>query len=118
MHHRTLRNIETQHLQLTVNARCAPGLVFGDHAEDQFPQFPDYTLSPHSCPVLRKPHPIQLETGSMPASDRFRLDQDQRASIPAKASATSPKSVCQSRQSVAEDASVSKLQAVAEEPDF
>jgi hypothetical protein len=32
----SLRNIETQHLQFTVDARCAPGRVLGDHAEDQF----------------------------------------------------------------------------------
>ena len=32
----SFRNIVAEHLQLTMNARCAPGWVLSNHAEDQF----------------------------------------------------------------------------------
>jgi hypothetical protein len=36
---RSLGNIETQHQKLPVDARCSPGWIFCDHAENQFPHF-------------------------------------------------------------------------------
>jgi len=36
---RSLRNIETQHEKLAVDARCSPGRILRDHPEDQIPNF-------------------------------------------------------------------------------
>ncbi len=35
----SLGDVESEHLQFSVNARRAPGGIFGNHAEDQFAQF-------------------------------------------------------------------------------
>jgi len=51
--HGSLRNIETEHLQLTVNPRRAPIGVVGDHAEDQLAQFFSHALSSHTDPTPR-----------------------------------------------------------------
>jgi len=42
---RPLRDIETEHLQLAMNARRAPGAIFGDNAEDELTQFPVHAFS-------------------------------------------------------------------------
>ena len=76
--HGPLRNIEAKHLQLSVNARRAPGSVLGDHAEDEFAQFPAHALSSHTVSIPRKPRPVELESRPMPANDGFRLDENQR----------------------------------------
>jgi mannose-6-phosphate isomerase class I len=34
----SLRNIESKHFQLTVNARRTPSGVLGNHSKDEFPQ--------------------------------------------------------------------------------
>ena len=47
----TLGNVEVQHLQLTVNARRAPGWVFSHYAEDQFVQFPADALSSRTLAI-------------------------------------------------------------------
>src|ERR1035441_3981337 len=75
--HGSLRNVEAQHLQLSMNSRRAPGRVLGDHAEDQFAQFPAHALSSHAVPMPREPRPIQLESRPMPANDSLRLDENQ-----------------------------------------
>jgi hypothetical protein len=75
--HRTLRNLEAKHLQLTVNSRCTPSLVLGHHAEDQGTQFPTHALSARSSSVSRNPRPIQLEDRPMPANNCLRLHDDQ-----------------------------------------
>src|SRR5580700_1274766 len=36
--HGTLGDVEAEHLQLTMNARRAPGAIFGDHAKDALTQ--------------------------------------------------------------------------------
>src|ERR1035438_684335 len=76
--YRPFRNIEAQYLQLSVNARRAPGWVLGDHGEDEFAQFFAYALSSHTVPISREPRPIQLESCPMPADDGLRLDENQR----------------------------------------
>ena len=73
----SLRNVEAQHLQLTVNAWRTPGGVLGDHAEDEFAQFSAYALSSRPVPMPREPRPIQLESRLMPANDGLRLDENQ-----------------------------------------
>ena len=76
--HRSLRNIETKHLQFTVDARRAPGGVFGNHAKDQFAQLLADAFSSYSVQMPRKTRPIQLEPCPMPANNGLRLDKNQR----------------------------------------
>jgi hypothetical protein len=54
-----------------------PGPVLGNHAEDEFAQFPADASSSHADPMPRKPCPVQLEPGTMPANNSFRPDEDQ-----------------------------------------
>ena len=76
--HRSLRNIEAQHLQFPVNSRRAPGRVLGNHAEDEFAQFSADAFSSHAVSMPREPSPIQLESGPMPANNGLWLDKNQR----------------------------------------
>jgi hypothetical protein len=76
--HCSLRNIEAEHLQLTVNARRTPGRVFADHAEDQLAQFQPDALSSYTSSTPGEPRPIHLETYPMPAHNSFRSDENQR----------------------------------------
>jgi hypothetical protein len=75
--HGSPRNIETEHLQLAVNARRAQRRALGDDKEYEFAQFPTDALSSHTVSIPRKPRPVELESGPMPADDCFRLDENQ-----------------------------------------
>jgi hypothetical protein len=44
--HSSLRDIESEHLQLSMNARRTTGLALGYHAEDMLAQFPVDALAP------------------------------------------------------------------------
>jgi hypothetical protein len=76
--HSPLRNIEAKHFQFAMDSGRTPSPVLGNHAEDEFAQFP--ADAPSSCPNLmpREPRPISLEPCSMPAHNSFRLDENQR----------------------------------------
>jgi len=76
--HGSLRDVEAQHFEFTMNARRAPGRVLCDHAKDEFAQFPVDASSSHASPMPREPRPIQLEPGPMPANNGLRLYEDQR----------------------------------------
>ena len=76
--HRSLRDIEAKHLQLSMNPRSTPGGVLVDHTEDQFTQFPVHALSSRTNPMPRKPFPIHLESGLVPSHYGLRLDNNQR----------------------------------------
>ena len=56
-----LRNIETQLEQFAVNARCSPGRILGDHAEDQ-----------------RAKLRAILTPEQLPKFEQFRIDRDAR----------------------------------------
>jgi hypothetical protein len=43
--HGSFRNVETKHRQLAVDPRSTPGLVFSNHAKDEFPQLNADTFS-------------------------------------------------------------------------
>ena len=58
--------------------RARPGRVLGDHAKDEFAQFPVHTSSSRTAPMPREPSPIQLESLPMPADNRLRLDDEER----------------------------------------
>jgi hypothetical protein len=65
-----------------MNTRRAPGRVLGDHAEDQFTQFPADTLPSRPSSMPREPTPIQLEPCPVPANNSLWLDEDQRSFPP------------------------------------
>jgi hypothetical protein len=73
----SFRNIEAQHLQLTMNSRRSPNRVLGYHAEDEFTQLLADAPSSSTGLTPREPRPIQLEPSAMPAHDRLRLDKNQ-----------------------------------------
>src|SRR5208283_2440230 len=69
--HGSLRNIEAEHLQFAVNARCSPCQVLRYHAENEVAQCPACRLPADATPFPRDPFPIQLETLPMPADNCF-----------------------------------------------
>jgi hypothetical protein len=102
-----------------MNARRTPGRVLGNHAENEIAQFPADTLSSHTDSIPRKPSPIYLESGSVPADDGLRLNQDQHT-LPSRPEPPQnhPERFLSSNQSRLGDASVSRLRVAAEEPGF
>ncbi len=80
--HRSLRDIEAQHLQLTMNTRRAPSRILRNHAKDEVTEFSVDALSAGARAMARQPRPIQLESCAMPPYDRLRLHDDQRTFPP------------------------------------
>jgi len=74
----SLGDIEAQHEQFAVNARCTPGWVLRHHPEDQLPNFRRQFFSTDLFSRLRDPTPVQSKTSTMPANDRLRIDQQER----------------------------------------
>jgi hypothetical protein len=81
--HCTFRNVETEHLQLTVNSWRTPNPILGNRAKDQLAQFPAQTFSSRSGPMSRNPYPIQLAGCPIQANDGLRLDENQCLCQPA-----------------------------------
>jgi len=75
--HRSFGDVEAKHFQLTMNARRTPGRVLGDHAKDQFAQFPADAFSSHAGPMPREPRPVQLEARPMLTNNSHRLNKNQ-----------------------------------------
>src|SRR4029077_19039166 len=63
----SLGNIKTQHEKFAVNARCAPGCILADHAEDEIPYLLGRLSSPNLPPGLGNQPPIQTKTSAVPA---------------------------------------------------
>src|ERR1700694_1570665 len=76
--HGSLRKIEAKHFQFAVDARCAPGSIFRDHAKDEIAQFLADAFSARANSTPREPRPIQLEPCTVPANNSLWLDEDQR----------------------------------------
>src|ERR1039458_7533640 len=74
--HGALRDVEAKHFQFSVNARCTPGGIFGDHAEDEVAQFLGDAFSSCTGATPRVPRPIQLELRPVPANNGLRLNKD------------------------------------------
>jgi hypothetical protein len=77
----SLRDIEAEHSELTVDAWRSPSLVLSHHAEDQFAEFFARRPSTDANPLPRKPSPIQLEPSPMPADNGLGLN-DKDGSLP------------------------------------
>src|ERR1017187_3199543 len=75
--HGSLRNVEAKHFQFSVNARPTPGVIFGNHTEDEVAQFLRNAFSSCTGATPREPRPIQLEPCSVPSNNGFRLNKDQ-----------------------------------------
>jgi len=60
-----------------MNAGCAPGRVFGNHAEDELAQLRADAFSSWTRVVPREPSPIRFESSVMPSHNRLRLDNNQ-----------------------------------------
>lgn len=54
----SLGKIETQHIQLAMNARRVPGWILRHHAEDEFAKLSADALPTRRNPVSREPRPI------------------------------------------------------------
>jgi hypothetical protein len=74
----SLRNIEAKHRQLAVDAWSTPGWVLSDHVEDEFAQFRADALPASANSIQREPSPIHFESGTAPANNSLRLDENQR----------------------------------------
>ena len=81
--HRTLRDIETKHLELAMNPWRSPSPVFGNHAEDELAQFLVHAFSSRTLAMPGEPGLIELEAGSMPANNSLGLNEDQ-SSLPSR----------------------------------
>jgi len=75
--HGSLRDIEAEHLQFSMNSRRTPSRILGNHTEDKFAQFFADAFSSSAVPMPREPCPIQLESCLVPANNGLRLDKDQ-----------------------------------------
>jgi hypothetical protein len=71
---RSLGNFKTQHEQLTMDARRSPSSIFGDHLEDQLPNFFRYGSSSDGLPGFGNQFPVHAEAGPVPAGHRFGRD--------------------------------------------
>src|SRR5262249_24812333 len=73
---RRLRDLKAEHQQLAMNPRRSPLWVFPAHASDEIAQLVSDLWPP--CPLSRLPAPERRETRTMPAKDRFRLNDMRR----------------------------------------
>src|SRR5215831_14216405 len=74
----SLGNVEAQLEQLTVDARCAPRRVLGDHAENQLAHFPAQGFPSGGVSSPRQPRPVPAEARAMPTHHRFWGDEQER----------------------------------------
>ena len=75
---RSLGNIKAEQEQLTVNPRCAPARIFGNHPEDQIPNRLRDSASANTLPADLGQHaPIEPESSSVPLNHRFGKDEDE-----------------------------------------
>jgi hypothetical protein len=71
--HGSLRDLETKHLQLAMDSRCAPGAILDYYPKDEIAQFATRGFPSYANVFARNPFPIQLESGPMPVDDCLRL---------------------------------------------
>jgi hypothetical protein len=75
----SLGNVKAQHEKLTVNPRCAPGRILGNHLEYQIANLLRDSVSatvwaPHS----RQDAPIELKSSSVPLNNGFGKHDEER----------------------------------------
>jgi len=73
----SFRNIESEHQQFTMNARCAPGRILCDHPEDEIANFLGDSISSHHSTRSGDGAPIERESSSMPADNGLGAHDDE-----------------------------------------
>jgi hypothetical protein len=66
----SLRNIETQHEKLAMDARCSPRRILDDHSEDQLAHLLRSLSSPNRPAHFGNQLPVQSESSPMPPDHR------------------------------------------------
>ena len=74
---RSLRDLETEHEKLAMDAWRSPRWVLSDHPEDQFPNFLRRLSSPDGPPDLGDQLPVQTESVPVPTHHGFRRDRNE-----------------------------------------
>jgi hypothetical protein len=74
---RSLRDVETEHEQLAMNARRAPSRILGHHPEDQLPHLLRRLFSPDGLSDSRDQPPIRPKTGPVPTDHRLERHDDE-----------------------------------------
>src|SRR5258708_20660439 len=74
---RSLRDLETEHEKLAMDACRSPPWVLNDHPEDQFPNFLRCLSSPDGPPDLGDQLPVQTESAPVPTHHGFRRDRNE-----------------------------------------
>ena len=75
---RSLRDLETEHEKLAMDAWRSPRWVLNDHSEDQFPNFPRCLSSPDGPPDLGDQLPVQTKSAPVPTHHGFGRDRNER----------------------------------------
>ena len=75
----SLRYPKTKHLELAMNARCAPSRVLDNHLEDQFTQLLGRRPPAAPSTLSGYPFPVEPESCTVPADDRIWLNDEQNA---------------------------------------
>jgi hypothetical protein len=73
---RPLGDIKTEHEEFAKDARRSPRRIFGNHSEDQFPNFLRDPSPSYGRSKSGNQPPVQAETGPVPTDDRFRRNND------------------------------------------
>lgn len=74
---RSLRDIETKHLQFPVDAWRSPRRVFCDHFEDEVAKLFADSLPSEDNSVARQPGPIELKASAVPPNNSLWAHHDQ-----------------------------------------
>jgi len=73
----SLREIEPEHQELTMNAWCSPGRILSDHSEDQIANFFGNMLTANHSASPRDYTPVHGKSCAMPADNRLRAHDDE-----------------------------------------
>jgi hypothetical protein len=74
---RSLRDLETEHEKLAMDAWRSPRWVLNYHPEDQFPNLLRRLSSPDGPPDLGDQLPVQTESAPVPTHHRFGPDRNE-----------------------------------------
>lgn len=75
----TLRHIEAEHEEFTMDAGCTPSWVFHDHLKDQGTDlFGNSLPAAHRFSGLAQHSPVESESGAVPADDGLWQDEEER----------------------------------------
>lgn len=83
----SLRDIESEEHEFTVDTRCAPGRILRDHAEDQIADFLRDVLSADRAAESGDRSPIEFESGAVPADNGVGAHKDEGL-LPARPEST------------------------------